>query len=91
MERDPAQPASTPPLVGALLVVLGIVGFFYGASFGPRARSSEASASSPSTAGSTSSTSLTGVIGLLVAGFASRSYSLWLGGLLGRACRSGAS
>jgi hypothetical protein len=77
---EPASPARLyASAVGALLVVLGIVGFFYGSSFG-----------SPGTLGHTLGALRTngwwnllwivvGALGLLLAGIASRAYALGAG------------
>jgi hypothetical protein len=80
---EPASPARLyATAVGALLVVLGIVGFFYGSSFG-----------SPGTLDHTLGVLRTngwgnllwaalGALGLLLAGVASRAYALGAGLLL---------
>lgn len=84
MNRDERLEGATPArlyatLVGGTLVVVGIIGFFYSASFG-----------SPGTVDSVFGIFgvngwhnvvhiLTGAIGLLVAGYAAREYALGLG------------
>ncbi|HVX33522.1 MAG TPA: DUF4383 domain-containing protein [Solirubrobacterales bacterium] len=80
---EPASPARLyATAVGALLLVLGIVGFFYGSSFG-----------SPGTLDHTLGALRTngwlnllwaalGGLGLLTAGSFSRAYALWAGALL---------
>ena len=78
MDASPARLYAT--LIGGVLVIAGIVGFFYSASFGSPGRGRRRlRAARASTAGTTSSTSLTGALGLLVAGYAARQYALWLG------------
>jgi hypothetical protein len=67
--------------VGAALVVAGIVGFFYSASFGSPGEVEEAFGVFAVNGWVNVLHILTGALGLLVAGYASRQYSLWLGGL----------
>jgi len=66
-------------LVGAALVAFGIVGFFYSASFGSPGEVGEAFGVFAVNGWSNVLHVLTGVLGLFVAGYASRWYSLWLG------------
>jgi Domain of unknown function (DUF4383) len=65
--------------VGALLVVLGIVGFFYDASLGPLDRYEEALGALPVNGWLNLFYLAVGGLGLLVAGVASRSYALATG------------
>ncbi len=66
-------------LVGATLVVAGIVGFFYSASFGTPGEVDNALGVFAVNAWSNVLHILTGAIGLWVAGYAARQYALWLG------------
>lgn len=66
-------------VVGALLVVLGIVGFFYGASFGALDQYEEAFAGLQVNGWLNLFYLATGSIGVLVAGVSSRTYSLAVG------------
>jgi hypothetical protein len=66
-------------LVGALLVVTGIVGFFYSASFGSPGEVDEIFGAFAVNAWVNVLHILTGALALLVAGYASRQYSLLLG------------
>jgi Domain of unknown function (DUF4383) len=68
-------------LVGALLLVLGIVGFFYTASFGGAGSVEEALGVLRVNAWLNLLYVVVGAIGLLLAGAASRSYSLAAGAL----------
>jgi hypothetical protein len=65
--------------VGATLLIAGIVGFFYGASFGSPGEVGEMLGVFAVNGWVNVLHILTGALGLLVAGFASRRYSLWLG------------
>jgi hypothetical protein len=77
---EPASPARLyASLAGALLVVLGIVGFFYDASFTSLDELQPALAGIEVNAWFNLFYVLTGAIGVLVAGVASRPYSLLLG------------
>ena len=67
---------------GALLVVLGILGFFYSASFGSPGEVDQMLGVFAVNGWLNVIHIALGAIGLLVAGFAARSYSLWLGLLL---------
>src|SRR4029079_9337976 len=69
-------------LTGALLVVLGILGFFYSASFGSPGEVDQMLGVFAVNGWLNVIHIALGAIGLLVAGFAARSYSLWLGLLL---------
>jgi Domain of unknown function (DUF4383) len=66
-------------LIGAVLVVAGIVGFFYSASFGGPGRVDDAFGILAVNAWHNLFHIVTGAIGLLVAGYAARQYALWLG------------
>ncbi len=66
-------------LVGAMLVVFGIVGFFYSASFGSPGKVDDALGIFAVNGWENVLHILTGALGLLVAGYASRQYSLLLG------------
>lgn len=66
-------------LVGAALVVAGIVGFFYSASFGSPGEAGDAFGVFAVNAWVNVLHMLTGALGLFVAGYASRQYSLWMG------------
>ena len=66
-------------LVGGVLVVAGIVGFFYSASFGGPGEVDDVFGLLSVNAWHNVFHVLTGAIGLLVAGFAARQYALWLG------------
>lgn len=65
-------------LVGAGLVIYGIVGFFYDSSFARPGDLREALGLLSVNGWANSFHVLTGAIGLLLAGFASRRYALWL-------------
>jgi hypothetical protein len=66
-------------LVGAMLVVLGIVGFFYSASFGSPGEVDDVFGIFAVNGWENVLHILAGSLGLLVAGYASRQYSLLLG------------
>jgi hypothetical protein len=66
-------------LVGAVLVVAGIVGFFYSASFGAPGEVDDVFGILSVNAWHNVFHIATGAIGLLVAGYAARQYALWLG------------
>jgi hypothetical protein len=68
-------------LAGAVLLIAGIVGFFYSASFGSPGEVGEMLGIFAVNAWTNVLHVLTGALGLLVAGYASRRYSLWLGTL----------
>jgi hypothetical protein len=77
---EPASPARLyATLVGAFLVVLGIVGFFYSASFGSPGAVEAALGALRVNAWLNMLHIVTGALGLLLAGFASRRYALALG------------
>jgi hypothetical protein len=84
-------------VVGAALIVVGIVGFFYGASFGSPGEVNEMLGVFAVNGWVNVLHILTGALGLLVAGYAARQYSLGLGafylilGLWGFAIGSGDS
>jgi hypothetical protein len=65
--------------VGAALVVFGIIGFFYSASFGSPGEVRDALGVFAVNGWDNVLHILTGVLGLLAADYASRRYSLWLG------------
>lgn len=65
--------------VGAALVVFGIVGFFYSASFGSPGEVKEVFGAFAVNGWDNVLHILTGVVGLIAADYASRRYSLWLG------------
>jgi hypothetical protein len=80
---EPPSPARLyASLAGALLVVLGILGFFYSASFGSPGEVDDMLGAFAVNGWLNVLHIALGAVGLLVAGFASRSYSLWLGFLL---------
>jgi hypothetical protein len=68
-------------LLGGTLVVTGIVGFFYSASFGSPGDVGEVFGLFAVNAWVNVLHILTGALGLFMAGYASRSYSLWMGAL----------
>ena len=76
-EASPARLYAT--LAGAALVVFGIVGFFYSASFGSPGEVDEVFGAFAVNGWHNVLYILTGALGLLVAGFAPRRYALWLG------------
>jgi uncharacterized protein DUF4383 len=76
-EASPARLYAT--LVGGGLVVAGILGFFYSASFGGPGEVEDAFGILAVNAWHNLFHILTGAIGLLVAGFAARQYAMGLG------------
>lgn len=66
-------------LVGAALVVAGIVGFFYSASFGSPGEVEQMLGVFAVNGWVNVFHILSGALGLFVAGYASRRYALWLG------------
>lgn len=68
-------------VTGAALVFAGIVGFFYSASFGSPGEVDDAFGIFAVNGWANVLHILTGALGLLMAGYASRQYSLWLGAL----------
>lgn len=68
-------------VIGAALVVAGIVGFFYSASFGSPGEVDDAFGVFAVNGWANVLHILTGALGLWMAGYASRQYSLWLGAL----------
>lgn len=79
---EPASPARLyATVVGALLVIAGIVGFFYSASFGSPGEVDEVFGLFAVNAWENVFHILTGAIGLFVAGYAARQYALALGAL----------
>jgi Domain of unknown function (DUF4383) len=84
--QSPPMDAPSPArlyatLAGATLVVAGIVGFFYSASFGSPGEVDDAFGIFAVNGWANVLHILTGALGLLMAGYASRQYSLWLGAL----------
>ncbi len=67
--------------VGAALIAIGIVGFFYSASFGSPGEVEEIFGLFAVNGWENVLHILSGALGLLVAGHAARQYSLWLGAL----------
>jgi Domain of unknown function (DUF4383) len=83
--QSPPMDAPSPArlyasLVGATLVVAGIVGFFYSSSFGSPGEGGEVFGVFAVNGWSNVLHVLSGALGLYVASYASRWYSLWLGG-----------
>ena len=66
-------------LVGGVLVIAGIIGFFYSASFGSPGSVDDAFGILAVNGWHNIVHILTGAVGLLVAGYAAREYALWLG------------
>lgn len=66
-------------LVGATLVVAGIIGFFYSASFGSPGEVEEMLGAFSVNGWDNVLHILTGTIGLVAADYASRRYALWIG------------
>jgi hypothetical protein len=66
-------------LIGAVLVIAGLVGFFYSASFGGPGQVDDVFGVLAVNAWHNLFHIATGAIGLLVAGYAARQYALWLG------------
>ena len=84
--QSPPMDAPSPArlyatLVGAVLIVIGIVGFFYSASFGSPGEVDEMFGIFAVNGWVNVLHILSGALGLLVAGYAARQYSLWLGAL----------
>jgi hypothetical protein len=67
--------------VGAALIVIGIVGFFYSASFGSPGEVDDMFGAFAVNGWVNVLHILSGALGLLVAGYAARQYALWLGAL----------
>jgi len=78
-DASPARLYAT--LIGAALVAFGILGFFYSSSFGRPGEVDDALGVFAINGWENALHVVTGAIGLLVAGFASRQYALWLGAL----------
>jgi hypothetical protein len=76
-QASPARLYAT--LVGAVLTIGGIVGFFYSASFGSPGGVEEMLGAFAVNGWANALHILTGALGLLVAGFAARRYALWIG------------
>ena len=76
-EASPARLYAT--LVGGVLVVAGIAGFFYSSSFGTPGAVDELLGTFAVNGWLNVLHFLTGALGLLVAGFAPRRYAFWLG------------
>lgn len=84
--QSPPMDAPSPArlyatVTGATLVVAGIVGFFYSASFGSPGEIDDAFGIFAVNGWANVLHILTGALGLLMAGYASRQYALWLGAL----------
>jgi hypothetical protein len=80
---EPASPARLyATVIGALLVALGIVGFFYSASFGSPGSVEAALGGLRVNAWLNLLQIALGALGLLAAGYASRAYALFAGLLL---------
>jgi hypothetical protein len=80
---EPASPARLyAAAVGALLVVLGIVGFFYGSSFGSPGTLDHTLGALRTNGWGNLLWAAIGALGLLLAGTASRTYALGAGLLL---------
>ncbi len=76
---EPPSPARLfATLVGAGLVIYGIVGFFYDSSFARPDDLREALGLLSVNGWANAFHILTGAVGLLLAGFASRRYAIWL-------------
>jgi hypothetical protein len=82
MSEAPSPARLYASLAGALLFVLGIVGFFYGSSFGAPGEVAEALAGLRVNAWLNLLYAALGALGLLLAGSASRPYALGAGALL---------
>lgn len=67
-------------LAGAALLIAGIVGFFYSASFGSPGEVDEVFGAFAVNGWDNVLHILTGAIGLIAADYASRRYALWIGG-----------
>lgn len=78
-QASPARLYAT--LVGAALVIFGIAGFFYSSSFGSPGEVDDAFGIFAVNGWSNVFHIVTGALGLLLAGFASRQFALWLGTL----------
>jgi hypothetical protein len=76
-EASPARLYAT--FVGGVLVIGGIIGFFYSASFGSPGDVDDVFGILSVNAWHNIVHILTGAIGLLVAGYAARQYAMWLG------------
>lgn len=68
-------------LIGGVLVIAGIAGFFYSSSFGAPGEVGDVFGILAVNAWHNLFHILTGAIGLLVAGYAARQYALWLGAI----------
>jgi hypothetical protein len=66
-------------LVGGVLVLVGIIGFFYSSSFGSPGSTDDLFGLFEVNAWHNLVHILSGAVGLLVAGFAAREYALWFG------------
>ena len=77
LDASPAKLYAT--LVGGVLVIAGIVGFFYSASFGGPGEVDDVFGLFGVNGWHNLVHILTGAVGLLVAGFAARRYAFWLG------------
>ncbi len=77
--RDASPAKLYATLIGGALVIVGIAGFFYSASFGSPGKVVEALGVFGVNGWQNLAHVLAGATGLLVAGFAARRYALWLG------------
>ena len=78
-DASPARLYAT--LVGCVLTILGIAGFFYSSSFGRPGTTGELLGLFEVNGWYNVVHILTGAIGLFVAGYAARRYALWMGAL----------
>jgi hypothetical protein len=79
-EKGDASPAKLyATLVGGVLVIAGIVGFFYSASFGSPGQVDDVAGLFGVNGWHNLVHIFSGAVGLLVAGFAARRYAFWLG------------
>ncbi len=76
---DPSPARLYATVVGGGLVILGIVGFFYSASFGSPGEVGQVLGAIAVNGWANLAHVLVGTVGLLAAGFAARRYALWLG------------
>jgi hypothetical protein len=76
--KGPSPARLYATLVGAALFVYGIVGFFYDSSFAAPGDIRDALGLLSVNGWANAFHILTGTVGLLVAGFASRRYAIWL-------------
>jgi hypothetical protein len=77
--EDPSPARLYATLIGGLLVIAGIVGFFYSASFGAPGAVDRALGGFEVNGWDNVLHIATGALGLLLAGYAARRYALWMG------------